>query len=54
MLPPGFFAVAVGIAVFVLIAAVSMRGARRKRRAARDGGAITPLDDPNDDFGDGK
>jgi hypothetical protein len=55
MLPTGFFAVAVGVACFVLIAVVSMRGTRRRRRF-RDGGALFPIGDDfgGDDFGGGK
>jgi hypothetical protein len=52
MLPPGFFAVLIGIGCFVLIAAVSMRSTRRRRRV-RDAGAFFPVGDA-DDFGDGK
>lgn len=50
MLPTGAFAVAIGIACFVLIAFVSARGVRRKR-GARDGGPVVPLSDPFDDAG---
>jgi hypothetical protein len=54
MLPTGFLAVAIGIGCFVLIAVISMRGPRRRRRRAPDGGAIFPIgEDDGDDF-DGK
>jgi hypothetical protein len=54
MLPTGFFAVAVGIAFLVLIAVVSLRSAGRRRRKFGDGGPLTPLYDPDDDFDSGK
>ena len=53
MLPSGAFAVAVGIALLVLIAVVSLRGARPRRRRLREGPMI-PLahdDDGGDDAG---
>jgi hypothetical protein len=54
MLPTGFFAVAVGMACFVLIAVVSMRRARPTRRW-RDSGAFFPIGGDDDDFDhDGK
>jgi hypothetical protein len=51
MLPPGAFAVAVGIAVLVLIVVVSLRGPRGRRRQAGDGGPIFPLVYDDDDDG---
>jgi len=50
MLPTGFFAVAIGIGFFVLIAVASMRSTRRVRRF-RDSGGFFPIGD-GDDFGD--
>jgi len=45
-------AFAAGIVFLVLLAVVSMRGARRERRS-RDGGPIIPIGDPHDGFGMG-
>jgi hypothetical protein len=53
MLPAGALAVAVGIACFVLIALVSLRGSRARRRGTRDDGPILPLWIPYDDDGGG-
>jgi len=52
MLPPGFFAVAVGIALLVLIAVVSLRGPRSRERRLRDG-PMFPLVDDGADGDDG-
>jgi hypothetical protein len=53
MLPPGFFAVAVGIALFVLIAVVSLRFTRWRERRLRDGPMFPLVDHDADDGGDG-
>ena len=53
MLPVGFFAVAVSVVCVVLIAVVSMRGERKRKRRWRDQGAIVPGYHHWSDGGDG-
>lgn len=53
MLPPGFFAVAVGIALLVLIAVVSLRYSRTRPRRLREGPIFPLVDHGADDGGDG-
>jgi len=48
----GVFAVAVGVVCIVAIAAISLRGPRRRRRGFGWGGPMIPMPRGSDDGGD--